>query len=179
MASSHTIVSDPFTDTLIRIKARQLCRRQDVEPAHGAAADAPSGAAAPGGHIEAVVQALVGQSPRRDQHNVHAGHQQGGRAFANSLMPGGFGHKTGAGGDELTEAVDDQNFAGEAAPERLQRLSGPPAGALARQADQNLQRCALAGKAGERLPNDCAVADYPESQRASPACYARRRLSQH
>lgn len=29
MASSHTIVSDPFTVTFIRIKARQLCRRSD------------------------------------------------------------------------------------------------------------------------------------------------------
>lgn len=29
MAESHDIVSDPFTDTLISIKARQLCRRSD------------------------------------------------------------------------------------------------------------------------------------------------------
>ena len=29
MASSHTIVSDPFTVTFIRAKARQLCRRTD------------------------------------------------------------------------------------------------------------------------------------------------------
>ena len=29
MASSHTIVSDPFSITFIRIKARQLCRRSD------------------------------------------------------------------------------------------------------------------------------------------------------
>ncbi|MCK6485433.1 MAG: hypothetical protein L6R00_15000 [Phycisphaerae bacterium] len=29
MAESHDIVSDPFTVTLIRIKARQLCRRSD------------------------------------------------------------------------------------------------------------------------------------------------------
>jgi len=29
MADSHSIVSDPFTTTLIRIKARQLCRRSD------------------------------------------------------------------------------------------------------------------------------------------------------
>jgi len=29
MTSSHIIVSDPFTITLIRIKARQLCRRSD------------------------------------------------------------------------------------------------------------------------------------------------------
>ncbi len=29
MASSHTIVSDPFTITIIRIKAGQLCRRSD------------------------------------------------------------------------------------------------------------------------------------------------------
>jgi DNA-directed RNA polymerase specialized sigma24 family protein len=29
MAERHDIVSDPFTDTLISIKARQLCRRSD------------------------------------------------------------------------------------------------------------------------------------------------------
>jgi len=29
MASSHTIVSDPFTVTFIRVKAHQLCRRSD------------------------------------------------------------------------------------------------------------------------------------------------------
>ena len=29
MAESHDVVSDPFTVTLIRIKARQLCRRSD------------------------------------------------------------------------------------------------------------------------------------------------------
>ncbi len=29
MASSHFIVSDPFTATLIRVKAKQLCRRSD------------------------------------------------------------------------------------------------------------------------------------------------------
>jgi len=29
MADSHDVVSDPFTVTLIRIKARQLCRRSD------------------------------------------------------------------------------------------------------------------------------------------------------
>ena len=29
MAESHNVVSDPFTVTLIRIKARQLCRRSD------------------------------------------------------------------------------------------------------------------------------------------------------
>ena len=32
MASSHAIVSDPFTATLINIKARQLCRRSDFSP---------------------------------------------------------------------------------------------------------------------------------------------------
>lgn len=32
MASSHDIVSNPFTVTLIRIKARQLCRRSGFSP---------------------------------------------------------------------------------------------------------------------------------------------------
>lgn len=32
MASSQAIVSDPFTATFIRVKARQLCRRSDFSP---------------------------------------------------------------------------------------------------------------------------------------------------
>ena len=32
MAEGHSVVSDPFTVTFIRVKARQLCRRSDFSP---------------------------------------------------------------------------------------------------------------------------------------------------